>query len=172
MALRYNPPPGWTVPQDDWRPPLDWMPDPSWPPAPELWEFWLDVEQKAKHRPRQRSRRRFFAVVAIVTLLAFGVMAKAKVPNRVDSGERRVAPSPSLTENPIATTPPATSASPAPPPTTKIQTSAAKKPTSQPSPTSAKPVPTVTTTSPTPTATVPNPIRHSVSPGGGGGPSR
>lgn len=38
---KFNPPPGWPKPPDDWVPPKDWMPDPSWPSAPEGWELWL-----------------------------------------------------------------------------------------------------------------------------------
>lgn len=39
-GLRFNAPPGWAVPDADWRPPDGWVPDPSWPPAPDGWQFW------------------------------------------------------------------------------------------------------------------------------------
>lgn len=39
-GLRFNAPPGWVVPDGDWRPPDGWAPDPSWPPAPDGWQFW------------------------------------------------------------------------------------------------------------------------------------
>lgn len=40
MAYRFNPPPGWNVPEG-FTPGSDWKPDPVWPAAPEGWEFWL-----------------------------------------------------------------------------------------------------------------------------------
>lgn len=44
MARRFNPPPGWPKPPDDWQPPPGWEPDPSWPPAPPGWQLWIDDE--------------------------------------------------------------------------------------------------------------------------------
>lgn|SRR6266540_1217279 len=44
MARRFNPPPGWPKPSDDWQPPPGWQPDPSWPPAPPGWQLWIDDE--------------------------------------------------------------------------------------------------------------------------------
>ncbi|MGB8020737.1 MAG: SHOCT domain-containing protein [Candidatus Nanopelagicales bacterium] len=40
MAHRFNPPPGWQVP-DGFTPDRDWRPDPTWPAAPDGWDFWL-----------------------------------------------------------------------------------------------------------------------------------
>jgi hypothetical protein len=40
-AFKYNPPPGWVVPAEDWVPPDGWTPDPAWPPAPADWVFWI-----------------------------------------------------------------------------------------------------------------------------------
>lgn len=42
-GARFNPPPGWPVPQD-WMPPEDWVPDPTWPAAPPDWQFFVDDE--------------------------------------------------------------------------------------------------------------------------------
>ncbi len=44
MALRFNPPPGWEVPDEGFVPPPGWAPDPSWPPAPSDWRFWTTDE--------------------------------------------------------------------------------------------------------------------------------
>ena len=40
MTYRFNPPPGWDVPEG-FTPAEGWQPDPSWPAAPAGWEFWL-----------------------------------------------------------------------------------------------------------------------------------
>ena len=40
MAYRFNPPPGWDVPEG-FTPEDGWTPDPTWPAAPDGWEFWL-----------------------------------------------------------------------------------------------------------------------------------
>ena len=40
MAYRFNPPPGWDVPEG-FTPEGGWTPDPTWPAAPDGWEFWL-----------------------------------------------------------------------------------------------------------------------------------
>lgn len=42
MARRFNPPPGWVVPESNWQPSAGWRPDPSWPPAPAGWQFWVE----------------------------------------------------------------------------------------------------------------------------------
>jgi len=42
MAFRFNPPPGWPIPQPGWAPPHGWQPDPSWPPPPPGWNLWVD----------------------------------------------------------------------------------------------------------------------------------
>jgi hypothetical protein len=39
--VRFNPPPGWPQPPDDWAPPAGWKPDPTWPPLPDDWQLWL-----------------------------------------------------------------------------------------------------------------------------------
>jgi len=38
---RFNPPPGWEIPDGGWAPPTGWKPEPHWPPAPPGWQFWL-----------------------------------------------------------------------------------------------------------------------------------
>jgi Domain of unknown function (DUF4041)/T5orf172 domain len=43
MRQRFNPPPGWPVPPEDWVPAPDWQPDPSWPPPPPGWQLWVPV---------------------------------------------------------------------------------------------------------------------------------
>lgn len=40
MTYRFNPPPGWDVPEG-FTPGEGWQPDPAWPAAPDWWEFWL-----------------------------------------------------------------------------------------------------------------------------------
>ncbi len=40
MSYRFNPPPGWLVPEG-FTPADGWTPDPSWPPAPAGWDFWV-----------------------------------------------------------------------------------------------------------------------------------
>lgn len=46
MAYRFNPPPGWDVP-DGFTPDGEWKPDPSWPAAPEGWPFWVAEQETA-----------------------------------------------------------------------------------------------------------------------------
>ncbi len=41
MTRKFNPPPGWPKPPDDWVPPKGWSPDPAWPEPPPGWELWL-----------------------------------------------------------------------------------------------------------------------------------
>lgn len=43
--LKFNPPPNWPKPPDDWVPPKGWSPDPSWPPVPEGWLLWIDSSE-------------------------------------------------------------------------------------------------------------------------------
>ncbi|ORB01804.1 hypothetical protein BST30_20710 [Mycobacterium mantenii] len=47
-SMRFNPPPGWPAPPQDWTPSQDWKPDPSWPPAPPGWHFWVPEQQPPK----------------------------------------------------------------------------------------------------------------------------
>ena len=47
MGLRFNPPPGWPLP-DGFAPPPGWQPDPSWPPAPPGWSLWLSDDAAGK----------------------------------------------------------------------------------------------------------------------------
>lgn len=42
--LRFNPPPGWPRPPDDWKPPAGWTPDPSWPDPPDGWLLWVPLD--------------------------------------------------------------------------------------------------------------------------------
>lgn len=41
VAWKFNAPPGWPKPPENWVPSTDWKPDPSWPAAPGGWQFWL-----------------------------------------------------------------------------------------------------------------------------------
>ncbi|MGV0715843.1 hypothetical protein ABQE93_10595 [Mycolicibacterium sp. XJ662] len=80
--MRFNPPPGWPVPQTNWDPPAGWSPDPSWPPAPAGWQFWIeDATPIAEQRQpplssgspvRASSRRRRPGVAAAVAILVIG----------------------------------------------------------------------------------------------------
>lgn len=54
-GVRFNAPPGWDVPDGDWRPPVGWAPDPGWPPAPGGWQFWVPRIAEAEASP-QRER--------------------------------------------------------------------------------------------------------------------
>lgn len=50
--MRFNAPPGWTVPAPDWLPDTGWAPDPAWPPAPPGWQFFIeDPEPTADGAP-------------------------------------------------------------------------------------------------------------------------
>lgn len=51
MAWRFNAPPGWPPPPQDWAPPDGWAPDPSWPPAPPGWQFWVDAAHGSSPPP-------------------------------------------------------------------------------------------------------------------------
>ncbi len=44
MTRKFNPPPGWPKPPDDWVPPKGWSPDPAWPEPPAGWELWLSAD--------------------------------------------------------------------------------------------------------------------------------
>lgn len=46
MAYKFNPPPGWNVPEG-FTPDSEWKPDPSWPAAPEGWQFWVQETETA-----------------------------------------------------------------------------------------------------------------------------
>jgi hypothetical protein len=105
MAMRYNPPPGWEVPPEDWTPPQDWKPDPSWPAAPEGWIFWLDPEQRGKHRPRPRVSRKVVVMAVIVALLGVGVTSYS-LPSRGPQGVALpvIVPVPTLGDDPSGAT--------------------------------------------------------------------
>jgi len=47
VGLRFNPPPGWPLPEG-FAPGAGWQPDPSWPPAPPGWPLWLSDEAAGK----------------------------------------------------------------------------------------------------------------------------
>lgn len=70
--MRFNPPPGWPVPQANWRPPSDWVPDPSWPPAPPGWRFWIEDAVAPARRSSARARLGGTAVVAVLLVGAAG----------------------------------------------------------------------------------------------------
>lgn len=40
MGTRFNPPPGWDVPEN-FSPDPGWAPDPTWPAPPENWQWWV-----------------------------------------------------------------------------------------------------------------------------------
>lgn len=42
MSKRYNPPPNWPQPPQDWTPPPGWQPDASWGPPPPGWQLWTN----------------------------------------------------------------------------------------------------------------------------------
>jgi Tol biopolymer transport system component/uncharacterized RDD family membrane protein YckC len=101
MALRFNPPPNWPLPQG-FSPPPGWQPDPRWPPRPFGWPLWIEekgttaaglgpeaspaattvdpmaravgvagVVRVAPHRYRLAA----FAVDLLIVLVVFGVLA-------------------------------------------------------------------------------------------------
>ena len=164
MAQRYNPPPGWEVPAEDWTPPRDWTPDPSWPPAPDGWIFWLDLEQKAKHRQQSRFGRTSVAAIVIIALLGAG----AATHSLSSQGPRGVAlpsiPAPTLTQ-------PAVNSS-AQPGAITLRTTPTTAPTNQPTATTAQTSVGSTTTptrpprsgpaSPTVTPTDDCPVKHAI----------
>jgi hypothetical protein len=43
-TVRFNPPPGWPLPPQEWQPPADWEPDPLWEPPPPGWQLWVPNE--------------------------------------------------------------------------------------------------------------------------------
>jgi hypothetical protein len=75
MALQYNPPPGWAVPGEGWRPPLDWYPDPSWPAAPDGWVFWRESEPTLEDGRRRWVGARYVGAAAVVALIGFGAVS-------------------------------------------------------------------------------------------------
>jgi hypothetical protein len=47
--MRYNPPPNWPKPPEDWVPSPGWSPDPSWPPPPPGWRLWVEEDDASPH---------------------------------------------------------------------------------------------------------------------------
>jgi hypothetical protein len=149
LAQRYNPPPGWEVPAgEDWTPPLDWQPDPSWPSAPDGWIFWLELEQKAKHRlkPKPRFSRTPVAVIVIIALFGVGAVTQSLK----SQGSRGVAlpsiPAPTLAGDQTGIS------SPPQPGATKVGTTPTATPTIRPTDTTGQgPVGRKTTPTSTPT---------------------
>lgn len=46
-TTKFNPPPGWPKPPENWVPPAGWEPDPNWPKMPDGWQLWIeDTDQK------------------------------------------------------------------------------------------------------------------------------
>lgn len=45
--MKFNAPPGWPTPPDDWHPPTGWKPDPSWPELPDGWQLWIPGDEPA-----------------------------------------------------------------------------------------------------------------------------
>jgi hypothetical protein len=54
---RYNPPPNWPKPPEDWVPQPGWSPDPSWPPPPPGWKLWVDDDAPSPHRTKSALSR-------------------------------------------------------------------------------------------------------------------
>jgi hypothetical protein len=54
--MRYNPPPNWPKPPEDWAPPPGWSPDPSWPPPPPGWRLWVEDDGPDSQRKSALSR--------------------------------------------------------------------------------------------------------------------
>jgi hypothetical protein len=50
--MRYNPPPNWPKPPEDWVPHPDWSPDPSWPPPPRGWRLWIEEDSPSAQRTK------------------------------------------------------------------------------------------------------------------------
>lgn len=52
MATRFNPPPGWDIPEGKIMPEF-WMPKAEWPKAPDDWNFYLDDNDNPVDPPRR-----------------------------------------------------------------------------------------------------------------------
>jgi hypothetical protein len=96
MARRFNPPPGWPIPPEGWRPSPDWNPDPSWPAAPPDWPFWVDEDEEPlllpiqPMQPMRSAKKRRGALpyvgVALVLILIGVVAGNALRSNKPDQG--------------------------------------------------------------------------------------
>jgi len=123
MAKRYNPPPGWQVPAEGWRPSFAWKPDPSWPPAPVGWVFWVEAPAVAVDAPR-RVNRTLIGMAGVVvgaavlgTLIAVGAVSWAFGSDRAGPTDVALAVSSRSEATPPAASlfaPPAPTTSPAP----------------------------------------------------------
>ncbi len=50
-TAKFNPPPGWPKPPENWTPPAGWEPDPSWPKMPDGWQLWIEDGSKQRNVP-------------------------------------------------------------------------------------------------------------------------
>lgn len=108
--MRFNAPPGWSVPSPDWLPDAGWTPDPSWPPAPPGWEFFVadaesadatipsvDEYPRLSMDPAPRSGRPaphggiviFAAAAAVIVLALLGVFLFRLVASKTDGSVSR-----------------------------------------------------------------------------------
>jgi hypothetical protein len=126
MAREFNPPPGWPVPPEGWRPPPDWHPDPAWPAAPDGWVFWAEQEPEEK---KPRFSRAYLAGAIVVALIVIGTLGNALGSSKPD-GAVTLSTSPSSTSEatlvgalPEATASPVAAATTARSPATTAPTS-------------------------------------------------
>jgi hypothetical protein len=86
MAQRYNPPPGWPVPTEGWKPAFDWRPDPEWPPAPEGWVFWQKDPAAPSTPITWRINRRYVGLAVAVGLIGAGMAGAGLTKDGVQAG--------------------------------------------------------------------------------------
>lgn len=54
-ASKFNPPPGWPKPPENWVPPAGWEPDPSWPKMPDGWQLWIEDADEQHVAPSEEA---------------------------------------------------------------------------------------------------------------------
>jgi hypothetical protein len=89
MAYRFNPPPGWDVPEG-FTPPSEWTPDPSWPAAPPDWPFWV-AEAEAPPPPPQTGQASTAAASATQKLGGMFASLKSKAQDEDWMGKAKSA---------------------------------------------------------------------------------
>jgi Domain of unknown function (DUF4041)/T5orf172 domain len=54
--VRFNSPPGWPSPPNNWIPPKGWKPDPNWPAPPPNWQLWIPVDDDGPAAAAEREQ--------------------------------------------------------------------------------------------------------------------
>lgn len=84
MGYRFNAPPGWPTPPEDWRPSASWSPDASWPAPPRSWPFWQTVNGGPVRSGRPRAVRLLLLLAVVILYYAITNAAAYVAASSVD----------------------------------------------------------------------------------------